>query len=296
MYDPSRRCFGTRTAAAAFALFLETLAATVMADPLPDSEPSPFEVDARVEIPIVLVAGLGAMLPRVFVEELGPTSCHPNCDPNHVNEFDRWVIGNHSETAGAISDVAFFSSLALPYAFTALDAGISQPPDGITGYLKDNLVLLETMLFTLATVNATQFVFARPRPLVYDAEHFTEEERYQDTHMLSFPGGHTAAGFAMATTYGWIYMRRHPESPWIVPIWLGGYSLATINGYARVAAGEHFLSDVLVGAAMGTGIGLAVPFLHDRVRERANHASILSRFRLSPLSVPGGVGAMLTVE
>ncbi|HVR03240.1 MAG TPA: phosphatase PAP2 family protein [Polyangia bacterium] len=41
--------------------------------------------------------------------------------------------------------------------------------------------------------------------------------------------------------------------------WRSGSALV---GVARVEAGSHFPSDVLVGAAVGTSFGLAVPALH----------------------------------
>jgi hypothetical protein len=181
--------------------------ATAYAEPA-DPNRSPFDVAPAIEISLVLAVGVGAMLPRVLIDELGPPPCRPDCDAEAVNDFDRWVIGNRSPTMGTVSDVAFSSSLALPYALSALDAATSAPADGAVGWAEDNLVLFETMMFSLATANVTQFVFARPRPMVYDAEHFSEEERFGDTHMLSFPAGHVAANFAMATTYAWIYTAR----------------------------------------------------------------------------------------
>lgn len=64
-----------------------------------------------------------------------------------------------------------------------------------------------------------------------------------DNH--SFPSGHTATAFAMATMlskeYGHI-------SPWIS---VGGYSVATATGLMRMANNKHWLSDVMVGAGVG---------------------------------------------
>jgi membrane-associated phospholipid phosphatase len=38
---------------------------------------------------------------------------------------------------------------------------------------------------------------------------------------------------------------------------------SSVVGVSRVASGAHFPSDVLVGAAIGAGIGLALPAVHD---------------------------------
>jgi membrane-associated phospholipid phosphatase len=262
------------------------------------TEPSPFEASPAVEIPILVAVGLGAMLPRLLLPETAPTSCLPDaCDAEEVNSFDRWAIGKHSKTAKALSDAAFYGSLALPYALSALDVATGAPPDGAEGWAKDNLVLLESMMFTLATANALQFVFARARPLVYDAEHFSYEERSHASHMLSFPAGHVAANVAMATTYGWIFARRHPDSPWIAPVFALGYATATLNGTGRVLAGEHFPTDVLVGVGLGAAIGIAVPLLHERRPFALTSGGAgWPALRLDPFAAGDAFGATLVAE
>lgn len=63
----------------------------------------------------------------------------------------------------------------------------------------------------------------------------------------SFPSGHTAGSFAAATALAAFYPRDRP-------ILLG---LAAAVGISRIYLGHHFPSDVLAGAAIGTGIGSA---------------------------------------
>lgn len=59
----------------------------------------------------------------------------------------------------------------------------------------------------------------------------------------SFPSGHTAAAFALATTLG-----DAIGSPWIQG---GLYVLAGATGWARIAQQKHWSSDVVAGAAVG---------------------------------------------
>jgi membrane-associated phospholipid phosphatase len=61
----------------------------------------------------------------------------------------------------------------------------------------------------------------------------------------SFPSGHTAKAFMGATLLAHEYGNR---SIWI-PI--AGYTAATATGFMRVLNNRHYLSDVLVGAAVG---------------------------------------------
>ena len=63
----------------------------------------------------------------------------------------------------------------------------------------------------------------------------------------SFPSGHTAGSFAAAVALAAYYRKDRP-------ILLG---LAGAVGVSRVYLGHHFPSDVVVGAGVGTAIGLA---------------------------------------
>jgi membrane-associated phospholipid phosphatase len=65
----------------------------------------------------------------------------------------------------------------------------------------------------------------------------------------SFPSGHAAVAFSVATVFAEQYRETHPWVPWIA------YGTATLIGVARVAVGQHYPSDVLVGATLGHSIG-----------------------------------------
>lgn len=99
----------------------------------------------------------------------------------------------------------------------------------------------------------------------------------------------------MATAYSYLFMRRHPGSRLIVPVWLIAEALATTTAALRVAADKHFITDVLTGAAVGSALGLLIPYLHQRAQP-AEGATWASRLRLTPLAYPGGGGLLLTLE
>jgi undecaprenyl-diphosphatase len=63
----------------------------------------------------------------------------------------------------------------------------------------------------------------------------------------SFPSGHSITAFGIAFTIGSFYPEL--QSPLIV--------LALLVASSRIILGMHFLSDVLAGSAIGTGVGFA---------------------------------------
>jgi|SRR3989344_1016641 len=97
-------------------------------------------------------------------------------------------------------------------------------------------VFLSATIAYLGGVNLTHSFYNRPRPfLVYDIEHLFIE------NSSSFPSGHSLFFFALA---GAIY---HFNKKW------GSFFLflAFLIGIARIMAGVHYPSDVLVGAFIG---------------------------------------------
>jgi len=64
----------------------------------------------------------------------------------------------------------------------------------------------------------------------------------------SFPSGHTAVSFALATVVGHKYPEYREEA----------LALAAVVGLTRILLGRHWTSDVMAGAALGVFLGDAV--------------------------------------
>lgn len=67
--------------------------------------------------------------------------------------------------------------------------------------------------------------------------------------------------------------------PWIFTA-VAGSSVA----HELVKAGEHYPTDVIVGALVGTGIGIAIPALHHRNRNEE------TPYRIEPIASAQGFG------
>ena len=85
----------------------------------------------------------------------------------------------------------------------------------------------------------------------------------------SFPSGHTIAGFAAAAAITREASRSWPHSGWLIGPVL--YGSAGMVGLSRMFNDQHWASDVLMGAGIGTFAGLkVVQYAHDRPRNRVD--------------------------
>ncbi len=105
----------------------------------------------------------------------------------------------------------------------------------------------------------------RSRPHVTDMKDqydFAPFKGFGNFEYRAFPSIHTASAFGVATVYALETSRRAPRATWIVaPI---AYALAAGPGISRMYTGQHWASDILAGAAMGTLAGvLVVRYNHD---------------------------------
>lgn len=106
---------------------------------------------------------------------------------------------------------------------------------------KTGLLALGALLLGFVCCNLTvKPLIARTRPwLVVEGLRALVEEHDPN----SFPSGHTCAAFAAAG----IWWRGLPRR-WGVPVLI----LAALMGVSRLYVGVHYLSDVLVGALLGS--------------------------------------------
>ena len=95
-----------------------------------------------------------------------------------------------------------------------------------------------------------------------------------DGSRYSFPSGHTSSAFATAAVlerhYGW-------------KAGLPAYAAAAYVGGSRLSENKHYLSDVIVGAAIGVVCGRATSIGSGR-----------ARMAVSPIAAPGGAGVEFT--
>jgi membrane-associated phospholipid phosphatase len=123
-------------------------------------------------------------------------------------------------------------------------------------------VLLITQATSLAMLVNTvvKYSVGRARPYVWQGN----PDLYSSATdaNVSFFGGHTTFVFAVVVSGSTLFfMQDMPGAPWVLGV---GLAAAAFTGYLRMAADKHYLTDVLVGAGVGSLIGWAVPYLFHR--------------------------------
>ena len=103
---------------------------------------------------------------------------------------------------------------------------------------------VDSMVVTAASTQVLKWTFQRERPSQTDSPN----QWFQGWHAQSFPSGEVATITAAVTPFMITYGHDHPSV----------YLLALLPAYdavARVKTHGHWQSDVLVGAAIGAGVG-----------------------------------------
>ena len=142
----------------------------------------------------------------------------------------------------------------------------------------------EAIAVGLGTVTVLKTLAGRARPYVNldDPGNFNFGRGLRQEDYRSFPSGHTVMAFSAAaavtseTTHWW------PKTRWLIgPAMYGG---ASVVGLSRMYNNKHWMSDVLVGAALGTFSGLKVVRYH-----HSHPGNRIDKWLLAASVTPNGV-------
>jgi membrane-associated phospholipid phosphatase len=117
---------------------------------------------------------------------------------------------------------------------------------------------VESILLADILGGGIKLLAGRQRPFVDTKNPYSFQlwRGFQDDKFRSFPSGHTITAFAFASTVTREVQFWHPSSAWYVgTVFYGGASLV---GLSRIYNNQHWASDVMAGAALGTLVGIKV--------------------------------------
>ena len=160
-----------------------------------------------------------------------------NIDINTLKTINRWDVHGLSRglsASGVILPVGIPTAMGL-YALIKKD---HQP------MLKDAIYIGTSVIEAVGITYAAKHIIGRDRPFVKYPDKI-HAYGAPDADSPSFPSGHTAAAFSLATSLSITYPKWYVIAP--SAVWACGV------GFARMNQGVHYPSDVVAGAAIGVG-------------------------------------------
>lgn len=216
--------------------------------------------------------GLGGSVAGLLIgaEKTPYTEAELNAlDKDDLFVLDRWAAGYYSEAYSTASDYPFYGSFAVPFALL-LDGKVQQETATVLG------LYLESLATTSALFTLTAGLVDRPRPLVF-SEEAPLGRRLRKTSKRSFYSGHVAASATAMFFAAKVYSDFHPNSPLKPYIWATAVAVPTTVAFLRIKAGKHYLTDSILGFALGATVGYLVPELH-KIKDQG--------FTLRPTVIP----------
>jgi membrane-associated phospholipid phosphatase len=211
--------------------------------------------DIDVDGPVTLAGATAWITTEALKSPLAPVSCRW-CDTNDLDRSAREGLrSSDPRTADILSSVLGFAvGPALVVGASTLAAGRDH---ALSNALVDVLLVAESAVLAADVNQLVKYSVGRERPWAISVPY----PDTRDAH-LSFYSGHTTLAFSIATAAGTIATMRGYR--WAPLVWMVGVPYAFATGYLRIAADQHWLTDVLVGFAAGAAIGFAVPFFFHR--------------------------------
>ncbi|HAA22628.1 MAG TPA: hypothetical protein DCP28_29120, partial [Cytophagales bacterium] len=182
-------------------------------------------------------------------------------DPTTINSFDRGATTNLSDPINTISDLGLLVGGVSPW-LLYLDPAVRADKWDVA------LMSLEVTMVNLAFTQTAKVFSRRFRPYMYNPDYPLEDKVGDPDGFHSFWSGHTSIASSMSFYTAKVFNDYHPQSPWRFAVWGAAIAVPAVTGWARVGAGKHYYSDVIVGYLTGAAIGYLVPELHKRWAKR----------------------------
>lgn len=243
---------------------------------------SPYETDLWKDGAFI-TAGIGLnVLGLVIIQNKDELSMENlnNLSEEDLWKIDRWAAGNYSERANSDSYIPLYGALALPLALM-----LNKRERSHAGQI--SVLFIETMATTGAFYTITAGLVEKSRPLVYNTS-LTTETRIANDEQRSFFAGHTAATAAATFFAAKVFNDFNPDSPYKPVVWGVAAAVPATVGYLRIRAGKHFLTDNIIGFAVGAASGILIPEFHKKTNEKINVYPTMSfNMRGLNISTPG---------
>jgi undecaprenyl-diphosphatase len=232
-----------------FPLYPETIKS------VPTSTENQFVLDTKTES-LLFATGLGlfggSYIFEHFILPEAETIDPSSLDKNDLNWFDQWAMQPYDKDLNTASNVLEGISLLIPGFFM-----LSSQADLVTV----GVMYTEALILAYGLKELGKTWLPRTRPYMY-FDGYPQDKVDNGDWDRSFPSGHTTMAFTSAAFTSYVFNSYYPTSKWKIPVTLGSFGIASATAVLRITSGNHFPTDVLGGALIGTLSGFLVPWLH----------------------------------
>jgi len=244
----------------------------------------PFALDPLADAALI-GGGLALYGGSLYVESKKPAPDKTAVNPSSIPFFDRLYPSAPSAGLSTAGDDLAIASSALPLVLLFGRSGSEMLTLGV--------MYVETLGLAYGLDSLLKSAVVRYRPYAYSTS--TPADFSNSEITASFPSSHATLAFSAAVFTGYVFDELNPDSnlrPWV---WAAGLTIAAVVSTLRVASGDHFLSDVVAGGAIGAASGFLVPLLHERIHViKTKPTDAVSSIDLEPTA--GGIALRLSLR
>jgi membrane-associated phospholipid phosphatase len=222
---------------------------------------SPYSLDAGREIAIFSGGIILGIVNSNLIDNKKPISNEElqNLSKKNLNAFDRGAVNNWSPSSAEWSNVLLITAIASPLLMFTSSAVRNDAGTYTTMYLQN-------ILTTNSLSHLPKGLISRYRPYTYNKD-IPDEIRQNVDATHSFFSAHTSISFASAVFLSITYSKYFPDSDLQPYVWTSSLLIASAVGYLRYASGNHFPTDIITGAIVGSIIGYLIPLIHESDEE-----------------------------
>ena len=233
-----------------------------------EAERPTYKLNLENDFPVTLAAG-GMFGIGMFLYSRMDSPDNPK-DKGDLLPWDKPLAGRYSENADKASDIGSIFAVA-----PLVVGGIAWHDGSSSGKEFGTFTLMFFQAIGIGNgINlAMRSLEIWPRPYMYaeDGAGREKAEKANAEAYGSFFSGHATAAFTVATFTDQWFRTAYPNSPYKGIMRASAYSLATLESVLRIAAGKHYITDVVVGALVGTGVSIGILEMH---RDRNENFSV----------------------
>ena len=245
-------------------------------------------VSLPVDISVTAAAATAWLVSDVLKSHLAPLACRW-CESNAldaaVRDHLRWT--DHGGAAVTLSNAGAFA--LAPLVGAGLLALSAAEQGGARQVGVDLLVTAEAVALAGDLGQLVKYTVGRQRPYARAGVPNPDTGQGADDANLSFFSAHTSITFSIAAAAGTVARLRGYR--WAPVIYTAGAAIGAATAYLRIAADQHYLTDVVIGAVVGSAVGVAVPYGFHRPQDQRAGAS----FVVAPMAIAGSRGFGCTV-